>query len=75
MNVWLKDAAERVVVTFLEALLAVFTLDAAGVVSLSGDWKSTIWVALTTAGYALIKAVIAKLKAPEESASLVKLEP
>lgn len=74
MSNWVKDTAERVAVTFLESAAAVFTLDEVGhVAGLSLTWQATLGLAATTAGYSLVKAVIAKLKGDSESASLADL--
>lgn len=74
MSNWFKDTAERVTVTFLESALAVFTLDDLGnVAGLSLSWQATLGLAATTAGFSLVKAVIAKLTADSESASLADL--
>lgn len=72
MGNWFKDTAERVAVTFLESALAVFTLDEVGnVAGLSLTWQATLGLAATTAGFSFVKALIAKLTADSQSASLV----
>lgn len=75
MSNWVKDTAERVSVTFLEAVLGVFTLDAitGAVTGFNVSWQHTVGIAGLTAGYSFVKALIAKLKGDPESASLADL--
>lgn len=55
---FLKDAAERVIVTFCEALLALF-LVAPQTSFLAFDWPSALGLAGTAAIISLLKAVVA----------------
>lgn len=65
-----KDAAERVIVTFAEALLALF-LVAPQTSFLTFDWPSALGLAGTAAIISLLKAVVAgRVKKTVSPASL-----
>lgn len=57
-SLFLKDTAERVIITFAEALLALF-LVAPQTSFLAFDWPSALGLAGTAAVISLLKAVIA----------------
>jgi len=79
---WLRDSAERVVVTFLEAFFG--ALHTEGIVdlldsvfddvpgNLDFSGPQAAWVAGVTASLAAVKAILAKLKGDRQSASLVQ---
>lgn len=69
---FLKDAAERAVKTFAQALLAAF---AAGVTILSVDWKEALAIGATAALVSVLTSVASTGNGDHESASLVKVKP
>lgn len=71
---FLKDLAERVVSTFLQALIPALGLsslhDGDGFDVTSVDWSTGLTVAAGAAFLALVKGVIAGLTSPDTGASL-----
>lgn len=67
---WIKDALERAIKTFCQALLAVLTMDGANVVSL--DWGQALSLGGTAALVSVLTSVISAGIGSTGTASLTK---